>query len=55
MSHYNLKESLSLIEEINPDRAYLTHISHNMGMHSLVNEKLPANVFLAYDNLEVSF
>tara|TARA_B110000444_G_scaffold202159_1_gene194330 strand:- start:139 stop:906 length:768 start_codon:yes stop_codon:yes gene_type:complete len=55
VSHYNLEESLSLIAEIKPTRAYLTHISHNMGMHSLVNEKLPSNVFLAYDNLEVSF
>lgn len=55
ISHYNLEESLSLINEINPDKAYLTHISHNMGMHNIVNKNLPPNVFLAYDGLRLSF
>ena len=32
---------------------YFTHISHNMGFHEEVCEKLPANVSLAYDGLVV--
>ena len=53
ISHFNLNESLSLISEIKPKTAYLTHISHGMGMHHEVQNELPKNVFLAYDNLEI--
>ena len=53
ISHYTLSEALSLIEEIQPDLAYLTHISHQMGLHSEIQKDLPENVFLAYDGLKV--
>lgn len=51
ISHFNLEEALALIEEIAPARAYLTHISHLMGLHAEL--KLPTNVHLAYDGLKV--
>lgn len=54
ISHFNLKEALALIKTVNPQRAYLTHISHMMGFHDEVEQKLPKNVFLAYDNLEIN-
>ena len=53
VSHYNLEESLELIRELEPEKAYLTHIGHNMGLHQDVMKELPKNVFLAYDNLEL--
>lgn len=53
-SHFNLQEALEFIEEVNPERAYLTHISHWMGFHREVETKLPENVFLAYDNLKIT-
>ncbi len=53
LSHFTLSEALQLIEEIAPTKAYLTHISHRMGLHRLVEEELPANVHLAYDGLTV--
>lgn len=53
-SHLNLYEALKFIEEVQPERAYLTHISHLMGFHSEVQENLPDNVFLAYDNLKIT-
>ena len=31
ISHFNLKEALSFINEVKPEVAYLTHISHLMG------------------------
>ena len=52
-NHLNLEEALSLIRLINPKRAYLTHISHLMGFHEEVQQRLPKNVFLAYDNLQI--
>ena len=50
-SHLNLEEALELIEEIRPQKAFLTHISHTMGFHEEVNAILPENVKLAYDGL----
>jgi len=53
-SHFNLEEALKFIEEIQPERAFLTHISHLLGFHAEVEKQLPENVFLAYDSLEIS-
>ncbi|TBN06496.1 MBL fold metallo-hydrolase [Hyunsoonleella flava] len=53
-SHFNLEEALRFIEEIQPERAYLTHISHLLGFHAEVEAQLPENVFLAYDNLKIT-
>lgn len=51
ISHINLNEALELIEELNPRRAFLTHLSHDMGPQALV--KLPPNVAIAHDGLEI--
>lgn len=53
-SHFNLQEALEFIAEIKPQKTYLTHISHTFGFHKDIQEKLPENVFVAYDNLEIS-
>jgi len=55
VSHFNLKQALELIDELKPKQAYLTHISHLMGLHEEVSAELPSNVFLAYDGLELDF
>lgn len=53
ISHFNLEEALALVEELKPEKAYFTHISHQMGFHDEVQAELPENVFLAYDQLEI--
>ncbi len=53
-SHFNLKEALAFIKKVNPDKAYLTHISHKLGFHDEVQKTLPQNVYLAYDNLKLT-
>ena len=53
-THFNLQEALDFITLIKPKKAYLTHISHIMGFHDVVQQKLPKNVYLAYDNLEIT-
>ncbi|PKA84049.1 phosphoribosyl 1,2-cyclic phosphate phosphodiesterase [Ulvibacter sp. MAR_2010_11] len=53
-SHFSLSEALDFIEEVNPQRAYLTHISHLLGFHDEVSKQLPENVFLAYDTLKIT-
>jgi len=51
-SHFNLTEALGAIKAISPEKAYLTHISHSMGLHHEVEKSLPENVFLAFDGLQ---
>jgi len=54
LSHFNLEEALDFIKKVNPERAYLTHISHLLGFHEEVEKELPENVLLAYDNLKIT-
>ncbi len=53
-THFNLEEALEFISLVQPKKAYLTHISHLFGFHDKIEKKLPQNVFVAYDNLELT-
>jgi len=53
-SHYTLDEALALVEELQPEQTYFTHISHQLGLHEEVSKELPANVHLAYDGLTIT-
>lgn len=53
ISHFNLTQALEMVREIQPGKAYLTHISHKLGTHRDVERSLPENVFLAYDGLSL--
>ena len=52
-SHFNIEEALALINRIKPRVAYLTHMSHEIGLHAETAEKLPEGVFLGYDGLSI--
>jgi phosphoribosyl 1,2-cyclic phosphate phosphodiesterase len=54
LSHFNLEQALAIIEKINPQKAYLIHLSHTMGTHRKVSLELPKNVEIAYDGLRIS-
>ena len=53
-THFNLQEALDFIALVQPQKTYITHISHILGFHEEVQKKLPKNVFLAYDNLQIT-
>lgn len=53
-SHFNLGEALDIINEIKPNKAYITHISHLMGTSKDVCGELPEGIVLAHDDLTVS-
>ena len=50
-SHLNVQEALEIVDTIKPKNTFFTHISHNMGFHEEVCDKLPDSVSLAYDGL----
>lgn len=54
IAHFNLQEALDFITLVQPEKAYITHISHILGFHEEVQKRLPKNVFLAYDNLQIT-
>ncbi len=47
-THYGLYEAVSIIEELKPKQALLTHLSHQFE-HDTVNAELPPHIQLAYD------
>ncbi len=53
ISHFNLEDALKMVQKLNPEKAFFTHISHKMGTHRDVSDILPDNVELAYDGLQI--
>ena len=54
VSHFNLEEALEVIEDVKPGKAYLTHISHQLGFYETFKIELPENVYPSYDGLKLS-
>ena len=52
-SHFSVGEALDIITRVAPERAYLTHMSHRIGLHTEANKRLHAGVEFAYDGLVV--
>ena len=52
ISHLNLEEALDLINELNPKKAILTHLSHLMGKHQEIKKLIPKNVDIAFDGMK---
>lgn len=53
VSHFTLAQALEQVQRIQPETAYLTHLSHRMGRHAAVEAELPPNVRIAYDGLRL--
>jgi len=51
LSHFSLREALAEVEELGIPEAWFTHISHQLGKHSVVEPTLPTDRHLAYDGL----
>ena len=54
VSHFSVNEAVDILKKLQPEAAYLTHLSHFVGLHEDVNKKLPDFVRLAYDGLELT-
>jgi phosphoribosyl 1,2-cyclic phosphate phosphodiesterase len=52
-THMNLDQALDYIKLLQPERALLTHIAHEI-KHAETSRNLPENVEIAYDGLEVT-
>ncbi len=52
-SHFDVEEALELIRRIGPREAYLTHMSHEIGLHAEAALRLPPHVHPAWDTLQI--
>lgn len=52
-THTTVARALEHVAEIAPRRAYFTHICHDLP-HAVTESRLPENVHLAYDGLQIS-
>ena len=54
ISHFNLEEAISMAKLIGAEQTYFTHISHRLGLHKKISEKLPTGIELAHDGLSIT-
>lgn len=54
-THMSLEEALAFTDLVRPERCWLTHVSHNMGLMRDLERQLPEGVAFAYDGLEIGF
>ena len=52
-THFNIEQALGIIKKISPERAYLTHLSHDVD-HNKLSAELPGGIFPAYDGLKIT-
>ena len=53
-SHATLEQALAFVRQMQPRRAFFTHMSHDLS-HAETNHELPENIQLAYDGLRIPF
>lgn len=53
-THFCLEDALRIVEIINPEKTFLTHMGHDM-CHEALLKTLPVGVEPAYDGLEFEF
>lgn len=51
-THFSVGEALDVIERLEPKKAYLTHLSHELD-YMTFHRELPEHVALAYDGLRI--
>jgi phosphoribosyl 1,2-cyclic phosphate phosphodiesterase len=54
ISHFTLGEAVALASELRVKQAYFTHISHQLGLHKVVDAELPEGMHLAWDGLVIN-
>lgn len=52
--HFSVPEAIAFAQRVKAKETWLTHISHDLE-HFSATERLPSNVFMAYDGLSINF
>ena len=54
ISHFSLPEALEVAAKVGAQQTWLTHMSHQIGLHAEEEAKLPEGVHFAYDGLKLT-
>jgi phosphoribosyl 1,2-cyclic phosphate phosphodiesterase len=54
ISHFSLDEAVAVAERVKPKKCFLTHLSHQIGFHSELDDSLPEWISPAYDRLTLT-
>ncbi|MFM7839467.1 MAG: MBL fold metallo-hydrolase [Chitinophagaceae bacterium] len=54
LSHFTLDEAARMARQLSIPQTYLTHISHQLGLHEQIDQELPSGLNLAYDQLTIT-
>ena len=54
ISHFSLPEALEVAAKVGAKQTWLTHMSHQIGLHAEEETKLPEGVRFAYDGLSIT-
>lgn len=54
-THLNIQEALAFVARVAPERTWLTHMSHRLGLADTEGRKLPPGIELGYDGLVIEF
>lgn len=52
-AHHTIQEAIELINELKPQKAYLTHFCHEAGRHMDICQRLPKGIEPAFDGLKI--
>ena len=52
-THQNMEGALAAAKRIQAKETYFVHMSHEMGLHAVIDDQLPAHFHLAYDGMEI--
>ncbi len=52
-THQSLSDALQMAKQVGAKETYFIHMSHQIGLHTKVEESLPPHVHLAYDGLQI--
>ncbi len=53
ISHFTLDEGIRMAEDLNARQTYFTHLSHQLGLHAIIENELPEGISLSHDQLEI--
>ncbi|MBI5373273.1 MAG: MBL fold metallo-hydrolase [Sphingobacteriales bacterium] len=55
ISHFTLGEAVDMIQELQIPEGWLTHLSHQVGLHADIEAELPDHIHLAWDGMQLEF
>jgi phosphoribosyl 1,2-cyclic phosphate phosphodiesterase len=53
ISHYSVPQAIEIANQVQAKQIYLTHISHQLGLHEEQSQNIPTAFSFAYDGLKV--